>query len=198
METLALYQSRQPQEDGSFVQNNRDLGFTRAAHGVLGYEWMLSSDLRFKSEIYYQHLYDVPIWPTDTIQDDFLQTFSVLNSFDGWTSSALANEGTGRNYGIEFTLEKFFTRGYYFLSTLSLYESRYTPVDGIERSTRFDGSYIFNAVGGKEWTFGPANNKVLSLNGRAIFSGGKREAPILIRASRQNGFTVRDFNRNFE
>ena len=99
---------------------------------------------------------------------------------------------------MEFTLEKFFSKGYYFLSTLSIYESKYKGVDGIEHSTRFDGKYIFNLVGGKEWTFGPNNNKVLSVNGRAIFSGGKREAPIDVLASRQEEFTVRDFSQNFE
>ena len=166
METLPLYMSKQENQDGQIVQNNRDLGFTRAAHAVVGYEWMLNPNMRFKSEVYYQHLYDVPIWASDTTTSDFLRTFSVVNTFDGWTSDALANDGTGRNYGIELTLEKFLSNGYYYLTTLSLYESKYTPLDGIERSTRFDGNYIFNIVGGKEWTFGSANNKTLSLNSR--------------------------------
>ena len=198
METLPLYMSKQENQDGQIVQNNRDLGFTRAAHAVVGYEWMLNPNMRFKSEVYYQHLYDVPIWASDTTTSDFLRTFSVVNTFDGWTSDALANDGTGRNYGIELTLEKFLSNGYYYLTTLSLYESKYTPLDGIERSTRFDGNYIFNIVGGKEWTFGSANNKTLSLNSRVIVSGGKREAPILLPQSREAGFTIRDFNRNFE
>ncbi len=198
METLALYMGQQQLENGTSIQNNKDLGFTRAVHAVLGYEWMLSQGLRFKSEVYYQYLYDVPVWPSDTTSNDYLRTFSLLNTLDGWTSDPLVNEGTGENYGVEFTLEKFLDQGYYFLSTLSLYKSKYTPIDGIARSTRFDGNYIFNAVGGKEWTFGSAQNKILSINGRAIFSGGKREAPILIPESREAGFTVRDFNRNFE
>ena len=198
METLPLYMSNQETSDGQTVQNNRDLGFTRAAHAVVGYEWMLNPNVRFKSEVYYQHLYDVPIWANDTTTNDFLRTFSVVNSFDGWTSDALSNDGTGRNYGIELTLEKFLSNGYYYLTTLSLYESKYTALDGVERSTRFDGNYIFNIVGGKEWTFGEANNKSLSLNSRVIISGGKREAPILLPQSREAGFTIRDYNRNFE
>lgn len=198
METLALYMGKEFLEDGSFRQNNRDLSFTKAAHAVVGHEWMLTDKIRFKTEAYYQYLYDVPVWATDTTTNDYLRSFSLLNTFQGWTSDDLDNRGSGKNYGLEFTLEKFFSNGFYFLNTLSLYESKYKGVDGIERSTRFDGKYIFNIVAGKEWTFGTNKNKVLSINGRAISSGGKREAPINVLASQNEGFTVRDFSRNFD
>ncbi len=198
METLSLYMSSQEMEDGSRQQFNRNLGFTRAAHGAIGYEWMVAKNLRFKTEAYYQYLYDVPIWGQDTTTNDFLRSFSVVNTYDGWTSDALANEGTGQNYGLEFTLEKFLSQGYYFLSTLSLYESNYKALDEVQRSTRFDGGYIFNVIGGKEWKLGSSGRKTLSTNGRFIFSGGKREAPIDVDASRQEGYTVRDYTRNYE
>ncbi|MEM9328343.1 MAG: TonB-dependent receptor [Bacteroidota bacterium] len=198
METLALYMSSQQQEDGTQIRHNDDLGFTRAAHTVVGYEWMLASNLRFKTEVYYQYLYDVPIWGQDTTTSDFLRSFSVLNTYDGWTSDPLANEGTGQNYGLELTLEKFLSNGYYFLSTLSLYESSYKGLDEVSRPTRFDGGYIFNVIGGKEWSLGRSGNKTLSANGRFIYSGGKREAPIDIDASREAGFTIRDFSRNYD
>lgn len=198
METLALYMGKEFLENGTYRQNNRDLSFTKAAHAVIGHEWMINQKLRFKAEAYYQHLYDVPVWGSDTTSNPYLRSFSVLNTFQGWTSDDLDNEGTGRNYGVEFTLERFFSNGFYFLSTLSLYESKYKGVDGIEHSTRFDGKYIFNVVGGKEWTFGANENKVFSINGRAISSGGKREAPIDVMASEVEGFTVRDFSRNFD
>lgn len=118
METLALYMGKEFLEDGSFRQNNLDLSFTEAAHMVLGHEWMLTNEIRFKTEVYYQYLYDVPVWATDTTSDESLRSFSVLNTFEGWTSDGLDNRGTGRNYGVEFTLEKFFSNGYCFLSTL--------------------------------------------------------------------------------
>ena len=35
METVALYTARQYRENGSFVQNNKDLGFTQAFHSAL-------------------------------------------------------------------------------------------------------------------------------------------------------------------
>ncbi len=198
METLALYMARQEAEDGSLVYNNKDLGFTKAAHAVLGYERMFRTDMRFKTEVYYQHLYDVPIWGNDTTSDAYLQSFSVLNTYEGYTDEELKNDGTGTNYGIEFTLEKFFTNSYYFMTTASLYESKYKGVDGIERDTRFNGNYIFNVIGGKEFKVGKNGNNLLSVNGRGILAGGKRQAPILVDESREMGYTVEDYDRNFE
>ena len=197
-ESLALYMAQEPQEDGGFIQHNTHLSFTKAAHAVLGYEAMIRDDLRFKTEVYYQHLYDVPIWGTDTTTSDYLLSFSILNTTDGFTDSKLSNDGTGRNYGIEVTLEKFFTRGYYFMATGSLFESKYKGLDEIERNTRYNSNFILNLVGGKEIKLGNGGNNILGLNGRMIFAGGKREAPILLEESREQGWTVFDYSRNFE
>jgi len=191
-------------EDGSFVQNNRDLGFTQAFHTALGYEKMLKPKLRFKAEVYYQHLFNVPVWPNDTTRSQQALTFSTLNTFDGYTSDELANDGTGRNYGLELTLEQFLSKGFYLLSTLSLYESRYTGADGIERSTQFDGRYIYNFLAGKEFPVGKNGNNSLSFNGKLIFAGGKRQAPINVVASRAESFaqnqavTIFRFDQNYE
>ena len=198
METVALYMARQEQEDGSYLQRNKSLGFTRATHGALGYEKMLRSDLRFKAEVYYQYLFDVPVWPNDTTSNQEALTFSTLNTFDGYTTDELANDGTGKNYGVEFTLEKFFTRGFYFLTTLSIYESRYKGADGIERSTQFDGGYIFNLLAGKEISVGKSGNNTLGFNGKLLFAGGKRQAPINTLASINERRTVYQYDQNYD
>lgn len=199
METVALYTAREEQEDGSYVQNNKELGFTKAAHVALGFEKMFSDELRFKSEVYYQYLYDVPVWSNDTTSDSYLLSFSALNSFDGYTTDKLANDGTGQNYGLELTLEKFLTKGFYLLSTASLYKSLYKGSDGVERSTQFDGGYIFNVLGGKEIKVGRQGNNVLGINGKLIFAGGKRQAPIDVAASStmEEGTFFR-FDQNYE
>lgn len=198
METIALYTARQYSEDGSFVQNNKDLGFTQAFHSALGYEKMLKPKLRFKVEIYYQYLFNVPVWPNDTTSDYSLLTFSTLNTFDGYTSDELANDGTGKNYGLELTLEKFLSNGFYMLSTASLYRSKYTGSDGVERSTQFDGGYIYNFLAGKEFKVGASGNNTLSFNGKFIFAGGKRQAPINLFESSNQGRTVYSYANNYE
>ncbi|MEP1035472.1 TonB-dependent receptor [Ekhidna sp.] len=198
METIALYTARQYSNDGSFVQNNKELGFTQAVHSALGFEKMLKPKLRFKVEVYYQYLFDVPVWPNDTTSDYSLLTFSTLNTFDGYTSDELANDGTGKNYGLELTLEKFLSNGFYMLSTASLYKSKYSGSDGVERSTQFDGGYIYNFLTGKEFKVGKSGNNTLSFNGKFIFAGGKRQAPINITESLNEGRTVYSFQDNYE
>ncbi|XOV93138.1 MAG: carboxypeptidase-like regulatory domain-containing protein [Bacteroidota bacterium] len=197
MESLALYMAKDVYQGEGDVAQNKDLGFTRALHAVIGYEKMISKNLRFKSEIYYQYLFDVPVWGNDTTSNAYEQSFSALNTYDGYTSFPLSNEGTGRNYGVEFTLDKFFANKHYFMVTASLYESKYTGVDKVERDTRFNGNYIFNLVGGKEFELG-SPTRTLNVNARIIYAGGKREAPINIESSRDEGYTVRYYDRNYE
>ncbi|WP_420317604.1 TonB-dependent receptor [Ekhidna sp.] len=197
METVALYTARQITSDGRIVQNNKDLGFTQALHAAIGYEKMLKPKLRFKSEIYYQYLFNVPVWPNDTTSNHRLLTFSALNTFDGYTPDELANDGTGKNYGLEFTLEQFLSNGFYMLTTTSLYRSLYTGSDGIERSTQFDGGYIFNFLAGKEYKVGRNGNNSIGINGKLIFAGGKRQAPINVSASINEGNTVYRYEDNY-
>lgn len=139
----------------------------------------------------------MPVWPHDTTSNLEARSFSAVNSYDGYTTFDLVNKGTGRNYGLELTMEKFFTGNNYFMATTSLYESKFTAIDDIERNTIFNGNYIFNLLGGKEFVFNDGR-KVLSLNGRLIYAGGKRETPIDLAASRDMGYTVRDYSRRFE
>lgn len=196
METISLYMSQEPLEDGTFRRNNEDLGFTRSLHLVGGFEKMIKPDLRFKAEAYYQYLFDVPVWPLDT-GNAFFGSFSAINSYDGYDYAKLINEGIGENYGLEFTLEKFFTTDHYFMINGSIYNSTYEGIDGVSRSTVFNGNFIFNMLGGKEWVF-RNGRRVLNLNGRLIVAGGKREAPISLGESQVNGFTIRDYTRNNE
>ena len=193
METISLYMA----QDTLGVQNNRNLGFTRAAHSVVGYERSLGNGLRWKIEGYYQYLYDVPVWGNDTTSNPGERSFSAINSYDGYTNVELANDGEGRNYGVEMTLERAFIDNYYFMLNGSLYQSKYKGVDGVERNTVFNGNYIFNALGGYEFKFGGGRN-LLNINARLIYAGGKREAPILQGESREIGSTVRDFSKNYE
>ncbi len=105
-------------------QPNKDLDFTKAQHYVVGYENMLSKDLFLKVELYYQHLYSVPVEDNDT------SSFSAVNYSWGYTDRKLINEGSGQNYGMELTFEKYFSKNYYYLFTASLYNSEYTAADG--------------------------------------------------------------------
>lgn len=177
---------------GQRNETNKNLDFTRAAHAVLAYDQSFAANFRIKTELYYQYIFNAPIKNTPN-------HFSVLNLGADFTSpnvNNLVSDGTGYNYGLEITLEKFYSKGYYFLFTSSLFESKYKGSDGVLRNTAFNGNYVLNLLGGKEFKLGEKH--VISFDLRATYAGGKRYTPIDIEASKLRNDEVRDFTRAYE
>ncbi|MCH8904853.1 MAG: TonB-dependent receptor [Bacteroidetes bacterium] len=177
---MEIYFYETEDSSGNVVRTNEDLGFTKSHHLVLGYDHSMGKNLRVKAETYYQQLSDIPVHGHKT------SSFSAINlgtDFGGLPAlDSLKNGGNAYNYGLEITLEKFFSRGYYFLLTSSLYESKYQGSDNIERNTIFNGNYIFNALAGVEINLGKAN--VITIDGKLTNAGGKRYTPIDLAASK--------------
>lgn len=184
LESLSVYEYNQLDSTGSYSARNKDLDFSKSVHFVLGYGRRITQNLRFKTEVYYQHLYDIPV------ETDPTSSFSMINYDGGLNPNALVNEGKGRNYGIELTIERFFENNYYFLVTGSLYNSKYTGMDGIERDTRYNGNFAFNLLGGKEFVFSKKKNKTIGLNAKISIIGGNRYTPIDLDASIAANTTV--------
>jgi hypothetical protein len=150
---------------------NEDLDFTKAQHFVLGFDYKLTSNTRIKIEPYYQILSDIPVIENSS--------FAVINLQDSHSFyESMINDGTGTNIGVDFTLERFLDKGFYYLATASIFDSKYTGGDGIERNTIFNGNYVANVLGGKEWTVGKMKNNQLGLNGRFYLIGGSRTSPV--------------------
>ncbi|EAY24435.1 TonB-dependent receptor [Microscilla marina] len=180
------------QEDGTGIRTNRDLEFTKSRHLVLAYDNSLTPNLRLKVEGYYQQLVDVPV-------DADYPHFSLANAGAGFgipTLDNMTNGGTGRNYGVELTLEKFYSKGYYFLFTGSLFESKYKGYDGIERNTAFNGNFVTNGLLGKEWRVGKRNTLAIDL--KVTYAGGRRFIPIDLEASRQQNDEVLLYDQAYE
>ena len=185
VEAISIYMAEQYQPNGTYLKPNEDLDLMKAVHAIGGYEFAFTQNLRLKVELYYQYLYDVPI--LDTVSH-----LSAVNFGGGFTNLDFSNDGTGYNYGLEFTLERFFSRGWFFLTTVSLFESKYTAGDGVERNTAFNSNYLTNVVAGKEFTLGKKKNHVLGFNARLVWKGGNRVAPIDWELSSASGSTVYD------
>lgn len=163
--------------NGVRTETNKQLDFTRAAHAVIAYDNSFARNFRLKSEIYYQYIYNAPV-------KNYPDYFSALNlgaDFNSPNVVGLVSKGTGTNYGLEITLEKFYSQGYYFLFTTSLFQSLYKGSDYIERNTAFNGNYVLNLLGGKEFRINQKH--ILSLDVRGTYAGGKRYTPIDIQAS---------------
>ncbi|RAW00594.1 TonB-dependent receptor [Pseudochryseolinea flava] len=187
LDGVATYLAKQFNEDGTFSQPNKNLGIGKSAHFVVGYDNQIGERTHLKVETYYQHLFDVPV------ENSFSSAFSLLNETDGYTTRALVNDGKGKNYGVEFTLERYLHDGFYYMSTLSLFRSLYTAKDGIERKSAFDNNYVANLIGGKEFRMGnPNKNRVFFANTKIVLIGGKRFSPIDLEASRERGEEVRN------
>jgi hypothetical protein len=95
----------------------------------------------------------------------------------------MQNTGTGHNYGIEFTVEKLFHRHYFFMYSVSLYDSKYKGSDGVEHNTDFNGNYMMNLLGGLEYNVGKSKKNSLALGVKFTYGGGKRYSPVDIAAS---------------
>lgn len=174
MESIHNYFAKVPQADGSITEPNKDLDLLKARHFVLGYEQRFSKNLLFKIETYYQGLSNLPVENSTTSH------YSTINEGNDFQYVDLVNEGTGENYGIEFTLERFFDKNYYFLINGSLFNSTYKALDGVERNTQYNGNYLFNILMGKEIeNLGRRKENSLSLNAKIFFGGGKKIIPLL-------------------
>ena len=174
MERIHNYFTKVQLADGSITEPNKDLDLLKANHFVLGFKKQFSENLMAKVEVYYQDLYNLPVENNDT------SYYATINEGLDYRYVDLVNKGTGRNYGVEVSLERFFTNNYYFLINASLYESKYKSLEGIERNTQFNGNYLVNILCGKEFVnMGRKQNRTLALNAKVFFGGGRKVVPLL-------------------
>ncbi len=196
--SLMAYYSKQPVAPGStqWDYHNLDLKMMRSHHIVAGMETRLFDRWNFKAEAYYQYLFDVPVYHEgDT-------TYSIINS--GYTDAGgaqlffrrLYNDGAGKNYGLDLTLEYPINNGYYLLFTGSLYSSMFRPYDGKWRHTAWDGGYMSKLLTGKEFVFSPHSSLFVDVN--INYAGGRRYTPIDPVASALMDEAVYDNQHAFE
>ncbi len=154
-------------EDENGNRPNRKLGFTRSHHFMLSFAHRLSDELNLRVEPYYQYLFDVPVTADGS--------YSILNREMYYITETLVARGLGRNYGIDFTLERYLNRGFYWMATASLYESKYRGGDRAWHPTRYDRNFAVNGLAGREWMLG---NDVLGVNLKMSLLGGQRYTPV--------------------
>lgn len=170
---------------------NKDLDFTKAHHLVCSYDRNISDVVHFKIESYFQKLFSVPV-----IADSSFSFINLQN--DLFFGEQLQNTGAGRNYGIDLTIEKYISKGYYYLFTASLFKSEYKGGDDVWRSTRFNRNYVVNFLIGKEWQMGKNDQNTLSLNTRFTYQGGNRYSPLNEEASQVAKDIVYDETNAFD
>ena len=172
---------------GTTNLHNKNMGFSKAAHSAIGLEKGLKKGFVIRSEVYYQYLYQVPV----TVQPS---SFSMINQGSGFARffpDTLKNTGTGVNYGIELTIQKYFDKSFYVLFTSSLYNSTYKGSDGVQRNTSYNGMYTVNILFGKEFKLNA--KQTIGIGGKVTTAGGKRYGYVdLAQTTLQNELVYKD------
>lgn len=152
--------------------HNKDMDFTKAHHFVLSYSRKLNPNLSLRIEPYYQILFDVPV-----VEDSYYSFINQVRNDDWFVNDKFLNIGLGRNYGVDITLERYFSESFYSLGSISVFKSRYRDGHRIWRGSRYDKNFIVNLLAGKEWSFGENDKKTLGVNVRTVIQGGDRYVP---------------------
>lgn len=188
---VVYYYETYDEETYSYFKTNEKLKSTKSNHYILGYQYLIAPNLNLKTELYYQQLHNVPV------KESFGE-LSLLNSgtdFGVYMDDSLVNKGTGRNYGLELTFEKYLSQNYYFMLTSSLFQSKYKGYDNIERNTLFNSNFALNLLAGYEHKI---NEKyMLTFDFRGVWSGGNRYIPIDYEASEAAHYPEYDYTHSY-
>lgn len=184
LQPLYQYFTTLPQNPAG-AMHNYDIDFTKSHHSVAGYEHVFTRNLRLRSEVYYQYLYNVPI------ETRAGSSFSGLNqgsNFSRLFPDTLVNAGTGYNYGFELTIEKSFSKNYYVLLSGSVFDSKAKGNDGIYRNTDYNGTFAANMLTGYEYKL--SKNSTLLTGLKITYAGGRLYSPADVAASNAIGDLV--------
>jgi len=172
MVPLFIYSQKLYISDSSFIFPNNNLDFLKSIHYIISYNYYFPNKTTLSIETYYQYLYDIPV-----SQDK--EGISLINMFSGIDGpidyTNLVNKGTGKNYGIEITIERKLSKGFYFLFTNSLFKSTYTDIKGIIRNTAFSSNFVFNLLMGKEIKLNSRN--YINIDIKNGWGGSRRYVP---------------------
>ena len=188
-QTLPVYFMETSKEDRTkYWRTCEVLDFSKSQHFVFGYNNKIAENWNLKLEVYYQDVWNIPVETRPT-------NFSVLNLgstyYNGTEDKdSLVNKGLGKNYGVEFTLEKYLSKNWYLLMTGSLFDSRYKPSDGIWRNTKYASNYAANCLLGFEFPLGKKSS--FDFNFRVVWSGGIRSLFVNKEISLATGIVIYD------
>jgi hypothetical protein len=184
LQPLEVYFYQSENGSGGKELTNKHLDMARSLHGVLGYDINFSKQLRLKAEVYGQYIYDAAV-------ESMPSSFSMLNAgadFGFPDKTNLINDGNGYNYGFELTIERFLHKGFYYLFTGSVFQSRYRGSDEVWRNTAFNGNYTANLLGGKEIKL--TERTSVGIDTKIALAGGQRYTPFDKDASVAAGYVI--------
>lgn len=161
----------------------------RATQAVLGFERLLRPDLRFQVEAYHKQYrgYPARAWRPSAVLA--LSGFEDAQSDIPFGLEPLLSEGEGSATGLEFLLQKRFSEiPLYGLASLSLGETRFAGLDGVDRPGSFDTRAILNLTAGyrlgTQW----------ELSGRFRYATGRPTTPFVTTGPAAGSLDFGQFN----
>ncbi|MCB0642533.1 MAG: TonB-dependent receptor, partial [Phaeodactylibacter sp.] len=142
---------------------NFDLKMIRSYHGVLGYTYIGQKALKVAVEVYAQRLLRVPVEATEG------SAYWMLNNQQEFPEIPVVSEGKGLNFGIDFSIEKFFSNKLYFLLTASRFESNYESYTGKTYPSKYASKWVSSYTIGREFPF--KKGRTLQIGTRILYNG---------------------------
>lgn len=179
--------------DGSYNDENRELGPTRSHHLVLSYDVYLAKFWGLKTNVYAQYNTDIGVQKTpSSLSIANLGAIGAYPYLTGWE-----NTGEAFSCGAELSIEKFFSHGYYGLVSGAYQRAFYRASDKVWRNSAFDAQYIASTVMGKEFKIGKKKRNIIYADLRFTMHGGLPYTPIDLEASRQAGEEILKMNEAY-
>jgi hypothetical protein len=166
---LGSYFTQYIRPDGSIYFPNQDMTMIQSHHFVVSYEIAFIRNYKLKIEPYFQYLYNLPVSANPE------STYMLLNERSGYAKDSLVNRGTGMNYGVDISIQRYYAKHWFFLVNGSVFKSTYQPLNGKSYSGAYNSRFAFSVMGGYEIKF---KNSALEFGVRLGFMGGFRYTPI--------------------
>lgn len=168
---------------------NINLDMMRSAHFIAAYDALLKKGWHFHMEGYLQKLTHIPV------VNNVSRTFWLLNMTEGYANEALVSKGTGKNIGVDITIEKFFSKGLFVLTGISIYNSTYQPLNGVTYNTHYNCGSAGSLTAGREWKW--KKEKTFVVGSKMLYNGGVPITPLLTSAAINSRKPVLDETRPF-
>ncbi len=168
----------------------------RSHHFVIQHQIDFHDGAYFRAEAYLQHLFDIPK-PYNLLSSipnhSYYSTVNDIEVIAFNRPFTFENSEKGRNFGIEFTYQKYLSGSFFTLINTTLYKSQFKAFDHQYYETRFSGNHTTNITLGKEWSRN--KSRILGINGRLVWRGGFRDYQIDLTRSVAANTTVFDYSQ---
>ena len=180
-----VYHQRPPLVFLAALPGNRALDPIRARHLVASVMAYPREDIRFVVEGYLKDYDDYPV------STQFPQLTLANTGTDYGIAQLLfpmTSLGVGRARGIEASIQKKFSLGWYGQVSYSLSDSEHAALDGVRRPAAFDIRHLFTVWGGMavgSW----------DISGKYAFTSGRPYTPFLLLPSREQNRGILDLTQ---